>query len=228
MPTNPLRGPGVAPASGRPARQLVVFLHGVGADGDDLISLSPYFAEALPDAEFLSPNGPFAFDMAPAGHQWFSLQDRSPQAILDGIRTAAPLLDSFLDEQLAARRLTEDNLALVGFSQGTMMALYVALRRPRPCAAVVGYSGLLAAPDLLPAEIKVRPRVLLVHGEVDEVVPHGFLPLAKSALELMGVPVVSLSYPDLGHGINDEGLMAGIRFVAEGFGASTPYCPDPN
>ncbi len=222
MATKPLNGPGAVPASGGPAKQLVVFLHGVGSDGTDLISLAPYFAEWLPDAEFLSPDAPFAFDMAPTGHQWFSLQDRSPQAILDGIRTAAPLLDSFLDQELAARGLTEENLALVGFSQGTMMALYVALRRSRPCAAVVGYSGLLAAPDLLPAELKVRPRTLLVHGEADDVVPHGFLPLAKSALELMGVPVLSLSCPELGHAIDDQGLVAGIRFVAQGFDLAGP------
>ena len=123
-------------------------------------------------------------------------------------------------EELAARGLTDDKLALVGFSQGTMMALYVALRRPAPCASVLGYSGLLAAPDLLPAELTVRPPVLLIHGETDEVVPHRFLGVAKTALEQMKVPVQALSCPGLGHSINDEGLLAGVRFVTERFGCS--------
>lgn len=217
-----LNGPGAASASGNPAKQLVVFLHGVGADGDDLIGLAPYFAHWLPDAAFLSPHGPFPFDMAPTGRQWFSMQDLTPQAIIEGVQAAAPSLDRYLDEQLAARGLNDGDLALVGFSQGTMMALHVALRRPKACAAVVGYSGLLAAPDLLPAELTVRPPVLLVHGEDDQVVPHEFQPLAEKALSVMGIAVDTLSCPNLGHSINDEGLMAGIRFVAQAFGIGVP------
>lgn len=215
MAKSPLQGPSSPPASGRAARQLVVFLHGVGADGNDLIGLAPYFAELLPDAEFLSPHAPFSFDMAPVGHQWFSLQDRSPANILRGIKAAAPLLNAFLDEALAERQLTDRQLALVGFSQGTMMALYVALRRAAPCAALLGYSGILAAPDLLPAELRSRPPVLLIHGEDDEVVPFGFLSLAKDALALMNVEVDALACDGLGHGISDEGLAAGTRFIAE-------------
>ncbi len=222
-----LNGPGAAAASGNPAKQLVVFLHGVGADGDDLIALAPYFAHRLPDAAFVSPHGPFPFDMAPMGRQWFSLQDRSPQAIIAGVQAAAPSLDRYLDEQLAARGLDDGDLAIVGFSQGTMMALHVALRRPKACAAVVGYSGLLAAPDLLPAELTVRPPVLLVHGENDEVVPHDFQPLAEKALSVMGVAVDTLSCPNLGHSIDDDGLTAGIRFLAQAFGIGFPVDETP-
>lgn len=217
MVNSPLSGPSRPPASGGQARQLVVFLHGVGADGDDLIELAPYFAELLPDAEFLSPHAPFPFDMAPMGRQWFSLGDIAPAAILAGIRTAAPLLNGFLDAELARRNLTDRQLALVGFSQGTMMALYVALRRTIPCAALVGFSGMLAAPDLLPVELTARPPVLLAHGEEDEVVPFASMGLAKSALDLMGLTVDTMSCPGLGHGISDEGLVAGIRFVADNF-----------
>lgn len=211
----PLKGPSAPPASGKPAKQLVVMLHGVGADGNDLIALAPYFAHRLPDAEFLAPHAPFPFDQAPIGRQWFSLLERTPQALLDGVLSSVPSLNAYLDAQLAARGLSDDKLVLVGFSQGTMMALYVALRRPAPCAAVVGYSGLLPAPEQLPAELAARPPVLLIHGEEDEVVPHGFLPLTKSALEMVQVPVVSLSRPNLGHSIDDEGLTAGIHFVAQ-------------
>lgn len=209
-----LSGPSAPPASGCPPEQLVILLHGVGSDGDDLIQLAPYFATRLPDAEFIAPHGPQPFDMAPFGRQWFSLQDRSAANILAGLRQTAPLLNAFIDEQLARRGLNDDALLLVGFSQGTMLALHAALRRPRPCAAVLGYSGLLAAPELLPAEITARPPVLLVHGDDDEVVPASFMPLAERALQLVGVPVLTLPQADLGHSINDEGLMAGIEFAA--------------
>ena len=213
-----LSGPSAAPVSGGPAKQLVVLLHGVGSDGDDLIQLAPYFATRLPDAEFLAPHGPQPFDMAPFGRQWFSLLDRSPDNILDGLQGVAPLLNAFIDTQLALRGLTDRDLLLVGFSQGTMLALHVALRRPSACAAVLGYSGFLASPDLLAQQITARPPVLLVHGDDDEVVPASFLPLAERALQVVGVPVLALPQAGLGHSINDQGLMAGIEFSARNFG----------
>ncbi|PKU22780.1 alpha/beta hydrolase [Telmatospirillum siberiense] len=222
MTLHPLSGPSVPTASGNPARQLVVFLHGVGSDGDDLIALAPYFARWLPDAAFLAPHAPLPFDMAPVGRQWFSLQNLDSQAISEGVASAAPSLDRYLDEQLAAHGLTDGDLALVGFSQGTMMALHVALRRHTPCAAVVGYSGLLAAPERLPAEATARPPILLVHGEEDEVVPHDFLALAEKTLSVVGIPVDTLSCPGLGHSINDDGLMAGMQFVTQAFGLAFP------
>ncbi len=212
-----MTGPGRLPASGKPAKQLVVFLHGVGADGDDLISLAPFFAEALQDAEFLSPHAPFPCDMAPYGRQWFSLQDRSPQAIEAGLAKVRPILDDYLDGLLAARGLADQNLALVGFSQGTMLSLYSALRRPKPIAAVLGYSGLLAAPEKLAAEITARPPVLLVHGTHDGVVPFDNLAIAKTMLESVQVPVSVMSRPGLAHSIDEPGLRAGVNFVSSQF-----------
>ena len=111
-------GPRFGPASGRAAQQLVVLLHGLGADGNDLISLAPYFAQVLPDAAFVSPHAPFPCDMAPMGRQWFSLQQRTPEAMLGGVRMSAPVLDAFLDAELERHGLTPERLALVGFSQG--------------------------------------------------------------------------------------------------------------
>src|SRR5215469_5079921 len=148
-----LSGPVHKPASGGAPRQLVILLHGLGADGNDLIGLAPYWAPLLPEAEFVSPDAPFPCDMAPFGRQWFSLQDRSPAAILAGVRASAPILDAFLDDALAARELAPAQLALVGFSQGTMMSLYVAPRRTAPVAGVVGYSGALVGTDALAQEI---------------------------------------------------------------------------
>src|SRR6185437_13988009 len=190
-----LTGPGHKPASGGATRQLVVLLHGLGADGNDLIGLAPYWAPLLPDAEFISPNAPFPCDMAPYGRQWFSLQERTPATILAGVRAAAPILDGFLDAALAERGLDASKLALVGFSQGTMMSLYVGLRRATAPAAIVGYSGALVGAELLAQEIRVRPPVLLVHGDADEVVPFAALSHAATALAGAGVPVEQLRRP---------------------------------
>ena len=148
-----LSGPSRPPASGGKPRRLVILLHGLGADGNDLIGLAPYWARLLPDAEFVSPNAPFPCDMAPYGYQWFSSQDRSPEAVLGGVRAAAPILDAFIDEALEQRGLGSGELALVGFSQGTMMSLFVGLRRAEPVAGIVGFSGRLLAPELLASEL---------------------------------------------------------------------------
>lgn len=201
-----LDGPRHGPGTGTPARALVVFLHGLGADGHDLISLAPLLEPLLPGAAFVSPHAPFACDMAPMGRQWFSLRDRDPDLLLAGVAAAAPGLDAFLDKELERLGLSDDRLALVGFSQGTMTALHVALRRPRPCAVVVGFSGALLKPEVLGEEIRSRPPVLLVHGDADEVVPFQALALAEEALELNGVPVAAYRRPGLGHGIDQEGL----------------------
>lgn len=218
MPAPTMSGPSVAPAAGGAAQQLVIFLHGVGADGNDLIDLAGLFAQRLPHAAFVSPHAPFPFDMAPYGRQWFSLQDLSPLTVLRGVETAAPILNAFIDAELAARGLDDGRLVLVGFSQGTMMSLFVSLRRPAPCAAVVGYSGRLIAPELLATELVSRPPVLLVHGEADAVVPFASLEMARRALEQVKVPVRALARPGLGHGIDEAGLRAGIAFVGDALG----------
>src|SRR5215212_6641567 len=127
-----LSGPSRPPLAGGRPRKLVILLHGLGADGNDLIGLQQYWGRLLPDAEFISPNAPFPCDMAPYGYQWFSVQDRTPTAVLAGVRAAAPSLDAFIDEELQKRDLTASDAVLVGFSQGTMMSLFVGLRRRAP------------------------------------------------------------------------------------------------
>lgn len=199
-----LDGPRQGPAE--KARALVVFLHGLGADGDDLISLAPLLAPLLPDTAFVSPHAPYPCDMAPMGRQWFSLQDRDPEVLQAGVSAAAPSLNAFLDAELARHGLSDDRLALVGFSQGTMTALHTLLRRPQPCAVIVGFSGALLKPEVLGEEIASRPPVLLVHGDADPVVPFEALAAAEQALDLNGVPVAAYRRPGLAHGIDQEGL----------------------
>ncbi len=213
-----LSGPTHPPAAGGKPRQLVVLLHGLGADGNDLIGLAPYWSPLLPEAEFVAPDAPFPCDMGPFGRQWFSLQDRSSAAILAGVRAAAPILDAFIDAALAARGLADAALALVGFSQGTMMSLHVGLRRAQPCAGILGYSGALPGAETLAREIRARPPVLLIHGDADEVVPPQALPMASKALESAGVPVETLVSPGLGHGIDEAGLKRGSAFLRRVFG----------
>ncbi len=212
-----LDGPRFGPAAGGAAEQLVILLHGLGADGNDLISLAPILARTLPKAAFVSPHAPFPCDMAPMGYQWFSLQDHSMDSMLSGARLAAPILNAFIDKELADHGLSEESLALVSFSQGTMMSLHVALRRPQPCAAIVGFSGALVGPETLADEIQSRPPVLLVHGEADPVVPFPAMAAAVAALEANRVPVSAHARPGLGHGIDEQGLAWAVDTLLRAF-----------
>ena len=216
-----LSGPELAPAGGAKAKQAVVLLHGYGSNGADLLGLAPHWAALLPQAAFLAPDAPFPWEMNPlsGGRQWFGLSDLNPMMMLSGLRTAAQILDSYLDRRLAALGLDDAALALVGFSQGAMMALHVGLRRPRPPAAVIAYSGQLLAPELLAGEARARPPVLLVHGALDPVVPVAALAAAERALGAAGLEVSSLERPHLDHAIDAEGLEAGGRFLAAAFKA---------
>ena len=213
-----LDGPRFDPRSGGPAKQLIVLLHGLGADGQDLIGLAPFWAEALPDAAFVAPDAPEACDMGPYGRQWFSLQDRTPAIMAAGARAAAQGLEAFIDAELARLGLPPTALALAGFSQGCMMALYAGLRRAVPPAAILGYSGALLAPEALATEITGRPPVLLVHGEADDIVPPQATHLASAVLRAAGVPVEAISRPGLAHGIDEAGLTAGRRWLEAAFG----------
>jgi phospholipase/carboxylesterase len=217
-----LSGPSRPPASGGRPTRLVILLHGLGADGNDLIGLAPYWAPLLPTAEFLSPNAPFPCDMTPYGYQWFSSQDRSPAAVLAGVRAAAPFLDSFIDNALAQRGLDDGDLALVGFSQGTMMSLFVGLRRGAPLAGIVGFSGRLLAPELLANELRSHPPVLLVHGTDDPLVPYDSLAAAEKSLTAVGVAVDTLTCPGIGHSIDENGLRCGGAFLKDVLSGARP------
>lgn len=208
-----LDGPRLMPANGQPPRRLVVFLHGYGADGTDLIGLGREWAAVLPDAAFVAPHAPEPCAMAPVGRQWFGLTFRDPSEYARGCAAAAPALDAFLDAELGRHGLGPARLALVGFSQGTMMALDAGLRRRPPIGCVVGYSGLLARPELAAAAPRPGPRIALVHGDSDEVVPVEMLFAASDALAAAEVPFEWHLRPGLGHGIDAEGLAVGVGLI---------------
>ena len=207
-----LDGPRLPARSGT-ARSLVVLLHGYGADGNDLISLGEMWQDLLPDTAFVSPHAPHPCEQNPAGRQWFGLTRMNPALLLDGAMRASEPLNAFLDVELARAGVAPTELALVGFSQGTMMSLYVGLRRPA-LAAILGYSGLLIAAERLEAEIKVKPPVFLIHGDADMTVPVEASVSAVGALGKVGVPAQFHLCEGLGHGIDQVGLTQGGRFLA--------------
>jgi phospholipase/carboxylesterase len=214
-----LDGPRKGPASGRRAKQLVVLLHGVGSDGNDLAGLMPAFAHALPDAAFAAPHAPFSSDLAGdterTGRQWFSLNDLTPARVEAGAREAAVILDAFVAAEAARLSLMADSVALVGFSQGAMMALTCAFRRSPGPGAVLAYAGVLLGPDALARDLVWRPPVLLVHGTEDTTVPPGFSQAAEERLRGLAVPVRALFRRGMGHTIDDDSVGVGAAFLAD-------------
>lgn len=219
IPLTVLDGPRLMPESGRPPRQLVVLLHGFGASGDDLIGLAEAWRDPLPEAAFVAPHAPEAMPFADlSGRQWFALQSFTPDELWRGVNRAGPLLDAFIDQELARLGLGSGGLALVGFSQGTMMALHVGLRRRIAPAAIVGYSGIIAGAEHLGEEIQSTPPVLLVHGDQDEVIPAKALALTRDSLAAAQVVVEWHLRAGLGHGIDPVGLAMGGGFLRQAFG----------
>jgi phospholipase/carboxylesterase len=207
-----LDGPRLGPKSGGKPDCLIVFVHGYGADGQDLIGLAPHWQGVAPNAAFVSPNAPERCDMQPFGYQWFPITRLDPAATYAGVMRAAPKLDGFIDAELARLGLGPDRLILVGFSQGTMMSLHVGLRRKVQPLAIIGFSGLLTGVDKL-AETTVKPPILLIHGDSDQVIPIQALGAAVKALSDAGFNVHSHVSRGTGHGIAPDGLQLGGAFI---------------
>ena len=209
-----LDGPRKPPARGGKPDALVVLLHGYGSNGADLISLAPYWAKALPGAAFVSPNAIEPVPQAPGGYQWFPITQLDPNRMEAGARAAAPSIDRFLDRELERYGLDNSRLALVGFSQGTMMALHVGLRRAQPPAAVLGFSGVLVGARTLKQEMKAKPPILLVHGDQDQTIPIPAMFDSAEALAASGHGAqwhISYGVP---HSIGPDGLDLGAAFLA--------------
>jgi phospholipase/carboxylesterase len=203
------------------AQRVVVFVHGYGADGSDLLSLADVLAPHLPDCAFYAPNAPQPCAGNPFGRQWFGIprfDGSTPAQARAGMQAAADDLNAFLDDVLAREGLGDDRLIVLGFSQGAMMALHIAPRRVQPMAGVVAISGKLIDPSDLPRDIKVKPDVLLMHGDVDDVVPFGELAAADAGLRAAGITAQTHVMRRMGHGISQDGLETALTFMARQFG----------
>jgi phospholipase/carboxylesterase len=219
-------GPRLPPRSG-PAKQLVLILHGYGADGHDLIELARHWQPLLPQAAFFAPHAPEACMAGGPGRQWFPLTFRDPHERWRGVNHAAPSLHALIDAELAALGLDDSRLALVGFSQGCMMALHVGLRRARPPAALLGYSGMLvlpegSRPESLKDEVRSVPPILLIHGDLDDVIPVEALFASAGAIAAGGLACEWHLSAGIGHGIDPEGLRHGGLFLASSLGLPGP------
>jgi phospholipase/carboxylesterase len=206
------------PEKGRVPSSLVILLHGLGADGRDLVGLSAPWRDFLPDTVFVAPDAPFACDMAPYGYQWFSLREWTPESILAGVRNAAPIVEAFIDAQRAEYGIPAARTALVGFSQGTMMSLYVGPRYKERLAGVLGYSGALVGGEELADDPRAhRIPIRLIHGMADEVIPVSAWTHARGILEAAGFPVSGHTTRGLTHGIDDAGIESGGEFLSTCF-----------
>ncbi len=213
-------GPRIAPLSGGPAKSLVIFVHGYGANGQDLLGLAPHWQQMLPDTAFVSPNAPQPCDGNPGGYQWFPITIRAPgegwrppAEAWEGIISAAPQLDGFITQELEALGLDETKLVLVGFSQGTLMSLHVGLRRSIAPAGILGYSGAFEGADHAD-EVTARPPVFLIHGDQDPMIPVQAMFDAAGVLSKVDVTAQWHVSPGVPHSIGPDGLDLGGKFVA--------------
>ena len=208
-----LIGPFIPAAHGGEPTQVMLLLHGWGADGNDLADLARPYSIRFPGMAFFLPNGPDPCKINPSGREWFDIDDR-----VAGPDYAAPLINAAITALLSALRLTESELVLAGFSQGGMMAVHCGLRLQPAPAAVISFSGaLLRHDDLLVKSDATYPPVQFVHGSADEVVPFVLMDEAVRILQPLGVAVDSVERPNLGHGIDPDGLNASITFLASHF-----------
>lgn len=203
------------------ADAVVVFLHGYGADGADLLGLAEPLSPHLPGVAFHAPDAPERSINNPFGFQWFPIPwlDGSTEAqAKEAMGRSIALLNAWLDKVLADEGLTADRMVVVGFSQGTMMALHVLPRRDEAVAGIIGFSGRLLVPELLAAEATVKPPVLLLHGDQDPMVPFQDMTLAGEALEQAGFAVYGHVMKGTGHGISPDGLSVALSFLRDRLG----------
>lgn len=206
-----LAGPLLPAAHGEPPKNLVILLHGYGADARDLMPLAVEWQRLLPDAAFVSLDASAECPGVPGGRQWFPLVSLTPDEIRSGLAAAGPLLDAYVDRILDEFGLQPDALALAGFSQGAMMALHVGLGRKQPIGAIVSYSGLLASPP--PERQEGYAPVMLTHGAEDQLIPPAALSAAEAGLKAAGISVEAELRPGLAHGIDPHQVARGGDFL---------------
>lgn len=192
------------------AQKLIIMLHGVGSDGHDLISLVPYIQNELPEYHFLSPHGIEPYDMAPFGRQWFSLQDRTPEVLQKLIEKNAPIVSKMIQEKQEELELQNKDTILLGFSQGTMMGMYLALSAEQPFSEVIAFSGRIFPPAKLN---NTKTPFCIIHGAEDEVVSANEALRTIDYLKQNNIKHQSLIAPNLGHSIDDSGMEFALKFI---------------
>lgn len=209
----------LAPSAGQKAENAVIFLHGLGDSGAGLIGLGEEWRSGLPNTLFLAPDAPAPCDMNPFGYQWFSAQDWTPSVVLAGVKKSAAPLNAFIDAVIEKNGFTPDKIALVGFSQGTIMSLYVAPRRTPSLAGVLGYSGAIVGGESLPRERASAPPIMLIHGTADTVIPFEASAHAAAQLQNVNINVSLLPCQGADHCITAEGLREGLIFLRRVLGS---------
>ncbi|MFK7968151.1 MAG: dienelactone hydrolase family protein [Rickettsiaceae bacterium] len=194
------------------AEKLVVMLHGVGSDGNDLISLVPYIQKAMPTCHFISPHGIEAYDMAPFGRQWFSLQDRTPSTIINLINNNVTLVQNLIETKQKELSLTNKDTILFGFSQGAMMGMYLTLITQDPYAATIAFSGKLIPPMKLANK---KTPICLIHGKEDDVLSYKELEISADYFVKNNIKHEKLIIDNLTHSIDDKGIKFAIKFLQE-------------
>jgi len=221
-------GPCFGPSSGKKAKSAIIFLHGYGSDGNDLIQLAPNFSNFFPDTAFYSPNGPYQ-SINGIGREWFSLNNYDPSMIkhkkyemneilstmYQGAKESGEILNTYINGIVSKLNISYNSLALIGFSQGTMMALHVGLRQSDRLAAILAYSGIILGESDIKETCKSKPPIMMIHGSQDQLIPVEALHHATNILKNNNIIHESHIINELGHGINDEAIKVGIDFLSK-------------
>ncbi|RZI47797.1 phospholipase [Rickettsiales endosymbiont of Peranema trichophorum] len=201
----------------RQPQQLVILLHGYGANGHNLISLASSFSKALPNALFIAPHAPFQLSgYHHEAFQWFAFDQNDKQSMVHGLEEAARILCDFIEDRISVMSLKPQDVVLIGFSQGTMVALHVLLYK-MPVRCVVGYSGMLLSHSRPIVEHANASNVLLIHGAKDSIIPSHAMYEAQEALVKLGITCEAVIRPNLAHSIDNEGLAKAGSFLANVF-----------
>ena len=203
----------ILPLSKNKPKQIIVLCHGYGGDGKDISSLAVHWQRFLPDAIFLCPNAPEVCNVNPQGYQWFDLTTEEEEVILEKSLIAEEKLNTFLDQALNNFQLETSNLALVGFSQGSMMSIQVGLKKKEEINCLIGYSGKIINKKNLSDNINSKPKIFLMHGTNDTIVPPTHLLEAKEYLNKCGIKIKTKLFKNCEHKIPVEGSSLGLGFL---------------
>ncbi len=212
-----LYGPSLERLGDLPPEKLVILCHGYGANGQDLIGLAINWQQDMPTTSFFSPDAPQKTPGMPGCFQWWAIKSFSQEEQEEGVTRAAPIMNMYIDQKLEEAGLTEEDLVLIGFSQGTMLSLFVGLQRERPLAGIIGYSGAVAAPELLAKNIRSKPPVLLMHGSMDNMIPPTAMTASARFLREQGIEVETHLSEGMGHGIGPDSIQLGGNFLKKAF-----------